>query len=87
MPKLTEPAYSNHHRPNRKPLRSLKELAESFGVSSTRLAGLLGAHNGPKHKLQNKSPRVTWFDPDEVRAWWKSLPDEVRSGSNSGSQG
>lgn len=64
----------------RKPLRSATELAEEFGISVKRLGGLLGVHNGPKSKFshRNFSMKNSWFDPVEMRAWWNSLPVEVR---------
>ena len=60
---------------NRKPLRTLKELAEEFGVTFTSLSKRM--HNdpdGPRPKYYTGVGGVvrnTWHDPDQVRAWWK----------------
>lgn len=60
----------------RKPLRSLRELAEEFGVPHKTLQGKLArCKNAPKpiystggHKTA--SQHNTWYDPQEVRRWW-----------------
>lgn len=73
-------AFPGRNKVSHKPLRTAKELAEEFGISSSRLCGLVGSRNGPKSRLSTGSAR--WFDPDEVRAWWRALPEEVRNGGN-----
>lgn len=59
----------------RKPLRTLKELAEEFGVTPTSLKMRMRYDpEGPKpvmHTLGTGTQRNTWFDPEQVRAWWK----------------
>ena len=63
----------------RKPLRSLRELADEFGVPHKTLQAKLARCKGaPKpvystgdHKTA--SQRNTWYDPQEVRAWWRGL--------------
>ena len=69
----------------RKPLRSLRELAEEFGVPHKTLQAKLARCKGaPKpvystgdHKTA--SQRNTWYDPQEVRAWWAALTKEGRN--------
>jgi len=61
--------------PPRKPLRSVKELAAEFGVSRQKLAGALSAADAPAVELKhggNGRPCNSWYDPDLVRAWWKT---------------
>lgn len=61
----------------RKPLRSLKELAEEFGVTPNSLKMKM-QHDpeAPKPKYatggSSTTRRNTWFDPEEVRKWWKA---------------
>lgn len=65
----------------RKPLRSLRELAEEFGVPHKTLqAKLARCKDAPKpiystgsSSSKTVSPKNTWYDPDEVRAWWRGL--------------
>ena len=58
----------------RKPLRLLCEMAEEFGVSANQLRGIIGhSPDAPKPKLNSHSKAAhIWYDPDEVRVWWKS---------------
>ena len=63
----------------RKPLRSLRELAEEFGVSWHSLnAAMRHDPDGPRAKYQtgNHGVKNTWFDPDAVRKWWKERKEE-----------
>lgn len=60
----------------RKPLRSLKELADEFGIKPQSLKMKM-QHDpeAPKPKYATggtTTPRNTWFDPEEVRRWWKA---------------
>ena len=63
----------------RKPLRSLRELAEEFGVPHKTLqAKLAWCKDAPKPLYKTGSGKTTtqqntWYDPDEVRAWWRGL--------------
>ena len=63
----------------RKPLRSLRELAEEFGVAHKTLqAKLSRCKDAPKPRYSTGSSKTasqqnTWYDPDEVRAWWRGL--------------
>lgn len=62
-------------QPNRKPLRNTKELAEEFGVSVQTLLNLLRLRSGPERIMLSKGAAgdVSWYDPDAVRKWWKTL--------------
>jgi hypothetical protein len=63
----------------RKPLRSLRELAEEFSVEHRTLQAKLSRCKGAPRPIystgnhKTASQRNTWYDPDEVRAWWASL--------------
>lgn len=54
----------------RKPLRTIKELAFEFGTTRQTLIAHMTHHNGPLPVFMTKK---VWYDPDEVRAWWKAL--------------
>lgn len=68
----------------RKPLRSLRELAEEFGVPHKTLQVKLARCKGaPKPRYstgyhKTTSQRNTWYDPQEVRAWWAALTKEQK---------
>ena len=61
----------------RPPLRSLKELAEEFDVTVPALRAFIRHHNGPMPVLKSGSGntvhRNTWYDPVEMRAWWRGV--------------
>jgi hypothetical protein len=62
--------------PTKKPLRSARELAEEFGVSIFKLATLIKTRNGPAPKIKHRQGAIvknTWYDPKEIRTWWKTL--------------
>ena len=69
----------------RKPLRSLRELAEEFGVQHKTLqAKLARCKDAPRPiystgHWKTSSQRNTWYDPQEVRAWWAALTKEGRN--------
>ena len=61
-----------------KPLRTFREMAEEFGVRESTLRGLLSRRNGPKPELtsvSSRSVRNSWYDPAEMRRWWKSIQE------------
>lgn len=65
--------FMDYRRPTRKPCRSARELAEEFGVPLMRLVRYL-ALDGPAPQLVLRSGyavRNSWYDPEEVRKWWK----------------
>ena len=62
----------------RKPLRTLAELADEFGVSWRTLNAMRLSHEGPNPILKtgSQSKRATWFDPGEMRSWWASIQEK-----------
>jgi len=57
----------------RKPLRSLKELAEEFGVTWQSLFATMRhdpSSPRPLYSTGHHGRKNTWFDPDAVRTWW-----------------
>ena len=65
----------------RKPLRTIKEMAAEFGTTRQTLAGYLAHHGGPVPKYVTGNSRIrtrnTWYDPDDLRAWWKDLQPKL----------
>lgn len=59
----------------RKPLRTLQELADEFGISAMSLGNRLRHDkDGPKPRFNSKNslgPLQTWYDPQQVREWYK----------------
>ena len=66
----------------RKPLRNLRELADEFGVAHKTLQAKLSlCKDAPKPRYRTGSSKTasqqnTWYDPDEVHAWWAALTKE-----------
>lgn len=57
-----------------KPLRTLSEMADELGAKAQSICTASGIDtNAPKCKLVSHTGGGTkkWYDPDEVRAWWK----------------
>ena len=75
---FTEPSQyfkRKNRKPNR-PLRTIKEMADEFGVTYQSLASWIYYKNGPSPRYKTGSPRLThntWYDPVELRKWWKDL--------------
>ena len=70
-------------RDRKRPRRSFSEMADEFGISPQRLSRLVGHYGGPKPVLSHHNSLTktnTWYDPKEMRAWWNSLPEDVRKG-------
>ena len=69
----------------RKPLRSLRELAEEFGVPHKTLQIKLARRKDAPKPIystgyqKTASQSNTWYDPQEVRAWWAALTKEGRN--------
>ena len=63
----------------RKPLRSLRELAEEFGVKWQSLHATM-RHDpnspSPRYSTGHRGVKNTWFDPDAVRKWWKERKEK-----------
>lgn len=57
------------------PRRTLKEMAEEFGVSHGSLSMLLHLHGGPVPVLKKntRAGASTWMDVQATRKWWKEL--------------
>jgi hypothetical protein len=57
------------------PCRTLGEMAEEFSVSTRTLSNLIISRNGPQKRLiqKNLDGKVSWYDPIEMRKWWKTL--------------
>jgi hypothetical protein len=69
-------------RPERKPMRTLPELAEEFGITTATLSGYMRHHGGPKPPIKHTSNYtrsvVTYYDSDEVRKWWKQFKEQQK---------
>jgi hypothetical protein len=62
----------------RKPLRTIKEMAEEFAISPQSLAALIKHKNGPSAKFRTGGTGTTintWYDPNELRKWFKEYDD------------
>lgn len=58
------------------PLRTIDEIAEELGLTRAKLAALIRDFDGPKSKLKhsnNRTTKATWYDPVEVRRWYKGV--------------
>jgi hypothetical protein len=59
----------------RPPLRTIAELAEEFGVPTHVLGRVLKLPGAPAPVINNRSKavlnRTTWFNPAQVRQFWK----------------
>lgn len=53
-------------------MRTVKELADEFGVEYMVLARALKCNDAPKRvaKYSNATGARTYFNADDVRAWW-----------------
>ena len=63
----------------RKPLISAKEIADEFGLSMHALNAYIGHHNGPEpvfRKASHTTRNSTWYDPAEMRKWWKQVQEQ-----------
>lgn len=66
----------------RKPLISLKEMADEFGVPFKSLQGILARAKGAPKPIfssggqKSSTPRNTWYDPQECRKWWREYSIE-----------
>lgn len=60
----------------RRPLRTVQELAEEFGITPGQLGAYLSHHDGPKPQMKQVgiyTRKATWYDPVVMRKWWKEL--------------
>lgn len=61
------------------PMRTLKEMANEFGVSMMTLRSQIANRNGPKGVARgNDSTRNHWYDPKDMRAWWASVQNKIK---------
>lgn len=76
--------YSCHHdylrytnKQKRKPLRTAQEMADEFGITLASLRGHMSRSNSPKPIMRHIAYRTrkcnSWYDPDEMRSWWRRL--------------
>ena len=81
--KFTGEDVRNHfHGKNLPPLRTFREIAEEFGVTDAQLRFELGnSDDAPKPKMRHRNSHTgnTWYDPVEVRAWWRRLAANLQS--------
>ena len=62
-----------------KPKKTLKELADEFGVSIYKLAGMMRRPDAPKFLFKHKNAQGVnnaWYDPQEVRKWYHSIVEK-----------
>lgn len=64
------------------PLRTMAEMAEEFGVTTGVLHSAFMRHeNRPRPMLNRRGDYAgfggnkRYYNPKEVRAWWKSIPE------------
>lgn len=84
--KFNERDYATTARKHFKPLRTLRELAEEFGVTYRALTYAIARDpEAPKERLHHHPSggsgshlnyKDRWFVPAEVRRWWKSKQQE-----------
>jgi hypothetical protein len=68
----------------RKPLRTLRELADEFSVTPAKLTQLIRLHEGPEAVLRVRSTNKTqnsWYEPLEFRRWWRALSEKRSAAS------
>jgi len=61
---------------HRRPRRTFTEMAEEFGLTHAQLKSEMRFSLVPVPKPElihhSNTGRNTWFDPDEMRRWWKA---------------
>jgi hypothetical protein len=76
MKRFTETIGEIAHRNPHPPLRTTKELATEFGIPIQQLVRAIHSHAGPEPVLRNPgSAHAFWYNPVEVRKWWKKLQE------------
>lgn len=60
-------------RGHRKPLRTINEMAEEFGVSVHVLASRIKNRNGPPSLKSGTTNRAVWYEPNALRKWWVNI--------------
>jgi len=64
----------------RKPLRTLREMADEFGITPKALARYIYLRGGPQSHMKTKrlDTSNTWYEPGELRTWWAKQPESHR---------
>ena len=59
----------------KKPTKSFKELCDEFEVKPRTLSNYLRREGAPKPLIKHhtQSSCNSYYDPDEMRKWWKGL--------------
>lgn len=79
MPLKLNPQQPKGLRPH-EPLRTVEEIAESFGVTTGSLEAYMRRTDAPKAVfLPTGSKRFTralkYYSPSEMRKWWKTIQE------------
>lgn len=61
----------------RKPLRMFGEMATEFGLSSNELASHFSRATITPPLAQMRTKKGFWFDPIEMRRWWKAHKESL----------
>ena len=64
--------------PYRKPLKTFLEIADMLGVSKAKLNALVRDPFAPRAKIKSKnsSTTINYYDADEFKKWFNTLPKE-----------
>ena len=60
----------------RKPLRTVQEMADEFGVTRSALNAYVLNRNGPRavfYTQSSASAKQSWVDPKAMRDWWATF--------------
>jgi hypothetical protein len=56
----------------RKPLRTFADMAEEFGITTSKFKSVIGNSGKPfPAYITMASTGTTWYEADKVRDWWK----------------
>lgn len=58
-----------------KPLRTLQEMADEFGVTLNQLSSRIQHKEGPPPEIKHKGAtgKKSYYDPDILRRWWRDV--------------
>jgi hypothetical protein len=84
--RFTRKEWGGARLPPGKPMRTIGELAEEFGIPMARLRYLLKVHDGPdSHKTGCSNsfggPRI-YYRHDEAREWYTELLNKLKEKTN-----
>ena len=74
--------FSNVGKPQRKPLRTFKEMTDEFGVSPGVLMAALRDEGAPSAEMQHfgkNSGNNRWYEPVAMRRWWALRTEKIGS--------